>query len=141
ECQLTCTAETMKDLRFCIKKETKCWIEECVGYLERYEPIPTVVQNHLNIAINWIGNGTNWPETFWKQILALLDMINLSQVAENQVSITKVIIERYNTIQQMYDDAVQANAFPDSLTDDYSAWTMVFEALRTRAGKIKKENE
>jgi hypothetical protein len=140
-CELTCTAETMKDLQICIKTEAKRRIEQCLGYLERHEPIPANVQNYLNTAINWIGNGTTWPEQFWKQILAVLDMINLSQVPENQVSITKAITERYNAIQRMYDDAVQAKAFPDSLTDHYDAWTMVIEALRTRAGKIKKENE
>ena len=140
-CQLTHTAETLQRLRSCISKETNRWIKQCVDYLERYDPIPADVQNYLNTAINWIGNGTNWPETYWKRILAAMDVIDLSQVSENQVSITKVITERYIAIKQLHDDAVQANAFPDSLTDHYDAWTIVFEALRTRAGKIKKENE
>jgi hypothetical protein len=140
-CRLECTAETIKDLQICIQTETKRRIEQCVGYLQRHEPIPANVQNYLNTAINWIGNGTIWPEQYWKTILAAMDVIDRNQVSENQVSITKVITERYITIKQLHDDAVQANAFPDSLTDHYDAWTIVFEALRPRAGKIKKENE
>jgi hypothetical protein len=140
-CELICTPETKSALRDCIQEETKRRMKQCVGYLQRHEPIPANVQNYLNTAINWIGNGTIWPEQFWKTILAAMDVIDRNQVSENQVSITKVITERYITIKQLHDDAVQANAFPDSLTDHYDAWTIVFEALRPRAGKIKKENE